>query len=158
MTYIREIHGMEISGGDKVLRGDYVRITWGTYQDLETEVLDLGVTDRIKVKIPVYQSLHNQRNTAWVCARNCVLIEKPTNMKPLNISLYAKEVRDVLVIHNLTHLEHQLGDEKFIKTSLKEYFTKLESEGKPIPEDLDWIYSQYHNITVAYTPLFNQKN
>lgn len=69
--YNRDIHSM-----NGIMHGDTVRVTWGIYTDLETKVISLGVTDRLKLSVPVYGSLPNQRNTAWVCARNCVLISK----------------------------------------------------------------------------------
>jgi hypothetical protein len=55
--------------------GDIVEVISGVYIGLKPcEVISLGVTDRVHINIPVYKSLPNERNTAWISSKSVKLI------------------------------------------------------------------------------------
>lgn len=70
-------------------------------------------------------------------------------MKPFAITDFIHEVEGVLRVNGLGNLMEHLANEKLMKVALREHFNQLDREDKPIPVELDWIYSQYHNVVLT---------
>lgn len=112
----------------------------------------------VEVELPKRDFNHDRR--IWLDIHEFVI--KPETKKkfmiPQTLTPFVMEAKQALSIHGLGHLCNSLTDEKVIKKALREHFNKLDKEDKPIPQELDWIYSQYHTISVAYKPPFPNQN